>query len=323
MKTLNLSGARSADGGQREIWAIGSGKGGAGKSFLTSSLGIALSKLGKRVILVDADLGCANLHTLLGMNMVSESLSDFITGKTPSLEKVVVKTPYPNLSLISGAHDLLEIANPTHHRKVALLKALGELEFDYLLLDLGAGTAYNTLDFFLAAHKAILVVMPEPTAIENAYRFIKSAYFRYMKSVAKELKIRKLVEEGMDLKNSLGVRTVHDMVEAVHRVDPDTGRQLREHILSMRPRLVVNQVRSVDDLTLGFSMRSSVEKYFGIRMDYSGYVEYDDVVWKAARARQPVLAEHPYSSPARCVDRIMHNLLNDEQLELEQVMANR
>jgi flagellar biosynthesis protein FlhG len=323
MKPLDLSGGRGASAGRREIWAIGSGKGGTGKSFLTASLGIALSKMGKQVILVDGDLGGANLHTCLGMDPVATSLSDFIQGRAATIEEVVVDTPLPNLKLISGAHDILDIANPAHHRKQALLKAIRALAFDYILLDLGAGTTFNTLDLFLAANKAILTVLPEPTSIENAYRFIKAAYFRYIKTVAKELQIRRLVEEGMDVKNEIGIHTVHDLIEKVSEHNPESGRRLAEDLLLMRPRLVVNQVRTLDDVTLGFSMRSSVDKYFGIRMEYAGYVEYDDVVWRAARERKAVLAAHPYASPARCVDRILQNLVKDQQLEFDWVMANR
>ncbi|MDH4228560.1 MAG: AAA family ATPase [Nitrospirota bacterium] len=307
----------------REIWAVGSGKGGTGKTFLSSNIGITLAKMGKKVILMDADLGCANLHTGLGMSLVSGTLSDFLTGRVNTLDGVVVDTPYPNLRLISGAHDFLEVANPTFSRKEALLSALKRLDFDYLVFDLGAGTHYNTLDFFLAADKSILMVMPEPTAVENAYRFIKSAYFRYLKRVSTTLNIRRLVEEGMDLKNDRGIRTVHELLEMIGASDPEMGRRLREALLSMRPHLVVNQVRSLEDVTLGFAMRSSVEKYFGMRMDYVGYIEYDDVVWKSARQRRPVVAEYPYSSPARCVDRVVRNLMAGTQLDLEAVMGKR
>jgi flagellar biosynthesis protein FlhG len=321
MRPLNLSEGRAA--GTREIWAVGSGKGGTGKSFLTASLGIVLAKMGKTVILVDADLGGANLHTCLGMGTVKSSLSDFIQGRADSITEVVVDTPIPHLKLISGAHDILDIANPTHHRKQALMRAIRALDFDYILLDLGAGTAFNTLDFFLVANKAILTVLPEPTSIENAYRFIKAAYFRYIKLVARELDIRRLVEESMDARNAMGIRTVHDLLEKVREQSPETGRKLAEDLFAMRPRLVVNQVRTLDDVTLGFSMRSSVEKYFGIRMDYAGYVEHDDLVWRAARERKSVVHAYPYASPARCVDRIVQNLAKDQQLELDWVMAKQ
>jgi flagellar biosynthesis protein FlhG len=323
MRPLNLSPARGAGAGHREIWAVGSGKGGTGKSFLTASLGIALAKLGKTVIVVDADLGGANLHTCLGMGTVKSSLSDFIQGRVDAITEVVVDTPIPHLKLISGAHDILDIANPTHHRKQALVRAIRALDFDYILLDLGAGTAFNTLDFFLVANKAILTVLPEPTSIENAYRFIKAAYFRYIKTVAKELDIRRLVEESMDARNAMGIRTVHDLLEKVREQNPETGRRLAEDLFAMRPRLIVNQVRTLDDVTLGFSMRSSVEKYFGIRVDYAGYVEYDDLVWRAARERKAVVSAYPYASPARCIDRIVQNLVKDKQLELDWVMAKQ
>ncbi|MDH5526191.1 MAG: AAA family ATPase [Nitrospirota bacterium] len=323
MSTLKLSVGPEGFGEGREVWAIGSGKGGTGKTFLSTNLGITLAKMGKKVILMDADLGCANLHTVLGMSQVPETLSDFLSGRVNTLDGVVVDTPFPNLRLISGAQDFLEVANPTYNRKTALLNALKKLEFDYLLFDLGAGTSYNTLDFFLAAHKAILMVMPEPTAVENAYRFIKSAYFRYLKRVSTELDVKRLIEEGMDLKNDKGIRTVHQLLEVISKADPAKGHQLRDGLLAMRPRLVVNHVRSLEDVTLGFAMRSSVEKYFGMRMDYVGYVEYDDVVWKAARQRRPVVAEYPYSSPARCIDRVVQNLMSGAQLDLETVIGKR
>jgi flagellar biosynthesis protein FlhG len=71
---------------KKEIWAIGGGKGGTGKSLISANLGVALSKMGKQVLLVDADLGCANLHTLFGVEP-EMTLSDFVQGKVDSLER--------------------------------------------------------------------------------------------------------------------------------------------------------------------------------------------------------------------------------------------
>jgi flagellar biosynthesis protein FlhG len=82
----------------------------------------------------------------------------------------------------------------------------------------------------------------------------------------------------------------------------------------------VNQVRSRDDMTLGFSMRSSCAKYFGIKVDYVGYIDYDDHVWMAIKKKSPLLIESPYSSASRCLDRVLSNLLKKDELRLDAIL---
>ena len=302
---------------KKEIWAIGGGKGGTGKSFLASSLGLYLSKIGKRVLLIDADLGCANLHTCLGISYPEATLSDFIKGRVSSLKDVLIETGIPNLMLISGAQDFLEIANPHYGQKMKLIRQIQTLDFDYILLDLGGGTSFNILDFFLISDSGILTVLPEPTSIENVYRFIKSAFYRRFKRIIKQSTIRELITAAMDQKNKRGIKTPHDLINQVVLMDERLGNYLKEAVWSFRPKLVVNQVRSKDDITLGFSMRSSCSKYFGISLEYLGYIEYDDCVWQATKKKKPLLVEYPYSSSARCIERVTHNLLKHEQLTFD------
>ena len=160
------------------IWPIGGGKGGSGKSFLASSLGRLLAKSGKKTLLIDLDLGAANLHTMVGVPYPEKCFSDFVTKKIPVLEDTVLGTPFPNLFLISGAHDNLDIANLPYDKKIKTLRAIAKLQYEYILLDLGAGTAFNTLDFFLASRNGIFITTPEPTSIENVYRLMRAIYLR-------------------------------------------------------------------------------------------------------------------------------------------------
>ena len=135
------------------IWPIGGGKGGSGKSFLASSLGRLLAGLGKKTLLIDLDLGAANLHTLVDVPYPEKCLSDFIRKKYPFWKTSFWKLPFPNLFLISGAQDNLDIANLPYDKKLKTLKAISKLKYEYILLDLGAGTSFNTLDFFLTSQK--------------------------------------------------------------------------------------------------------------------------------------------------------------------------
>jgi flagellar biosynthesis protein FlhG len=304
---------------KKEIWAIAGGKGGTGKSFIAANVGVALSKLGKSVLLVDADLGCANLHTFLGVEP-SATLSDFVSGKVKEIEKTLTPTSLPNLMLISGAHDFLEIANPKHAQKKRLIRHLQALPFEYVILDLGAGTGITLLDFFLSADTGILSVLPEPTSIENAYRFIKSAFYRRFKQMAKKPEIKALITEAMNEKNARGIRTPHDLMDHVAAIDDEMGRKMKESVLSFSPRVIVNQARSRDDMTLGFSMRSACAKYFGIKVDYAGYIEYDDYVWMATRKRTPLILERPYAPAVRCLNQIVSNLINRDELKLDAIL---
>ncbi len=304
---------------KKQVWAIAGGKGGTGKSFIAANVGVALSKLGKRVLLVDADLGCANLHTFLGVEPTT-TLSDFINGKIKLIEKVLTPTDLPNLMLISGACDFLEIANPKHTQKNRLIRHIQDLPFEYIILDLGAGTGFTLLDFFLSADTGILSVLPEPTSIENTYRFIKSAFYRRFKKMAKDPKVKELIAAAMNEKNELGIRTPHDLLDHVASIDDEMGQKMKESVLTFSPKVIVNHVRSRDDMTLGFSMRSACAKYFGIKVNYLGYIEYDDYVWMATKKKTPLILERPYASAARCLNGIVSNLINNDELKLDSIL---
>ena len=305
---------------KRLIWAVGGGKGGTGKTFFASSIGVALARLGKRVILIDADLGCANLHTALGLKSIPMTLSDFLHGKMKRIDEILLKTEVPNLFLISGAEDFLEIANQKYSQKRRLIRQILQLNFEIILLDLGAGTSFNIIDFFLISDSGILIVMPEPTSIENVYRFIKSAFYRRFKRVAREPEIRELIAAAMDQKNERGIRNPHDLIDAVAALNPEVGDRLKKEMYSFHPRLVVNQVRSKDDIALGFSMRSSCLKYFGIKVDYSGYIEYDDRVWQAGKQGRPLMLHYPHSNASKCIEKIVDNILREQDLRFDFVL---
>jgi len=301
---------------KKEIWAVGGGKGGIGKSLITGNIGISLARLKKKVLLVDADLGGANLHTTLGIGVPVMTLSDFLNRRVESIQDVIIRTNIPNLSLVSGAQDFLDAANPSFAQKSRLLRHLETLDADYILLDLGAGTSSNILDFFLFSDHGILIVLPEPTAIENAYRFIKSAFYRRFKKVVANQNIKDLIDAAMDQKNAMGIRTPFDLIERVKQMEREVGEILELEVLKFKPKLIVNQVRTKNDIQIGFAMKSACQKYFGISLEYLGYVEYDDCVWQSIRSKRPLAIEYPYSRPSRCIERIVHNLLRKEQLTL-------
>jgi flagellar biosynthesis protein FlhG len=276
--------------------------------MVSANLGVALASLGHRVLLVDADLGGANLHTCLGVPQPQATLSDFVTRRATKLEELVVPAGVENLSLIAGALDALDAANPRPQQKAKLLQALQAIDVDYLLLDLGAGTSFNVLDFFLIAEHKIMVLLPEPTSVENAYRFIKAALFRRLQTLAEEYGIGQWVDAAINSKEGLG-KTPFDFVQHLRQRDVSAANRLEMDLKAFRVRLVVNQVRTPADQTVGAAVVSAWKKFFGLEMDFLGAVPYDDEAWRSVRKRRPVLLERPDSNAARQLAHVAQQLL--------------
>jgi flagellar biosynthesis protein FlhG len=300
--------AAPVSGRTRQAWAIGGGKGGVGKSLIASSLAIALSRFGHKVIAVDLDLGGANLHTTLGVDLPKRTLGDFFARRSV-LQDCVTSTSIPNLSIISGALDAVGVANIGAQEKTEVLSRMRDLDADYLIFDLGAGTGENTVDFFLAADVQLCVLLPEPTSIENVYRFIKSAYFRRLRQTRYLKDVTHLIDMAMDAKNPLGIRSPSDLFAEVNKASPEAGLRLKEQIERFRPKLIVNQARTEVDIDVGFSVKTVCKKYFGIDMDYVGYLDHDNAVWQAVRRKRPLMLEFPNSRLVSHIERIVHYVL--------------
>lgn len=292
----------------RRVIAVGGGKGGIGKTLVSVNLAIALAQKNQKVVIVDADLGGANVHTCLGIQQPRTTLTDYVDRKVAKLEEVRIQTSIPNLSLIGGAMDALDAANLKFQQKQKLLRNLQTLDADTVVIDLGAGTSFNVLDFFLVAHHGLLVLLPEPTSIENAYRFIKSAFFRRLQDVEASMGIEDLIETAMSTREG-AVRTPLEFVARAKAIDKQAGERLEKELESFRVRLVVNQARGPGDADVGHAVVSAWRKFFGLNLDYLGAISYDDAAWRAVRKRRPLLLDGPDSLAAAAVRKIVDNLL--------------
>jgi flagellar biosynthesis protein FlhG len=284
-----------------KVWAIGGGKGGVGKSVIAVNLAATVARTGARVAIVDADLGGANLHTLIGVPSPKRNLADFIARRVGSLSEIMVPTPVSNLWLISGAKALLETANPNFGQKGKILRQLCKLEVDHVFLDLGAGTAFNVLDFFLVARKGVLVVVPEATSVENAYFFIKAAYFRKLKQAQPRALVKAAIGRVMQGEARRLVRTPRDLMAQVMAVDAEAGAALMEEASTFNPSIIVNRVERSEQARLGEEMGSACRDYFGIQLRCLGVLPFDNLVRRSVEERRPAVDLFPQSTFAGAV----------------------
>jgi flagellar biosynthesis protein FlhG len=310
------AGSKDAPARRAEIWAIGGGKGGIGKSFVSSSLGILLAARNRRVTMVDADLGGANLHTVLGIAPPALTLADFLERRTEDLASLVVETGVPNLRLISGAGDPLESANPKYKQRLRLMARLRALSDEFLLLDLGAGTSFNTLDFFNMAHKGLVVILPEPTSVENGYRFLRAAMLRRLRQVSGHMAFQRLLDDAQNPQNDQSLRHVRNIAERAWDISPVIGEQVLRVAERFSPRLILNQVRGEEDLRVGHGLRNACRNMLGINLRFQGAIPHDDTVWKSIRRRRPHVLESPESAAAVALDGIIERLCDEKQLTM-------
>jgi len=292
------------------IWSIGGGKGGSGKSFLTGNLGILLAKQGYQTLLIDVDLGAANLHTMIGIPHPEKSLSDFVNRKVVTLEETVTPTPIPNLYFISGAMNNLDIANLAHEQKMKLLRNIAKLPYEYILLDIGAGTSFNTIDFFMISNSGIFVTTPEPTSIENIYRLIRSVYLRKIHQVLKTYDFRILAEEA-ERKNSRATICNPDvLLHIMKEMDPEKGNMLEKALSTLHFKLTLNQLRKYDNPNTGNLICKIIERHLALKMYFTGNISFDDRVHNSVCRKIPFLDLYPYTQTTLDLRECYKNLLS-------------
>lgn len=298
-----------------KLWSVGGGKGGIGKSLVTLGLGIALARLGKKVILIDGDLGGANLHTLMGIRYPLVTLEHFLTKKVARLEDTVIETGVDGISLICGADDLMGAANPTFAQKIRLLQQIEDLPAQYVLFDQGAGTSFNTLDFFNFSGGKIALFTSQTTSLQNAYGFIKSALYRKLsRDFAKDDEVLQCLYHGGDTENDNDFNTIHDLLDHFKVVNPEKHARLSQALWEFHLFLVVNMVKSNADLKAPEIIRSVCQDFLNIQPDIMGHVLFDPGVEAAISQMVPFPLHRQKSKAMVGLEQIALTLVRQSRL---------
>ncbi len=293
-----------------QVLAVGGGKGGVGKSFVTSGLAAVIAGQGRKTLLIDLDLGAANLHTMFGLRSTERGIGDFLYAPHSNhLDDYAVDTGVPNLRLVSGNGFIPGIANLTYQQKVKILRAIQRLDTDVVLLDLGAGTSYNVVDFFSITESGILVTVAEPTAILNAYEFLKNVLFRIFSQRFKSK------PEVLQVINSAKINpgdasNMENLARAVGAVDPAAEALLRDIGRRFRPGLIINMNRGMAE-NLGQNLRMICRNFLGLEVEYLGAVPSDPKVQDCFLRMKQVVLEFPKSAPSEALRDIARECLSE------------
>ena len=197
----------SKSGSNTRVIAITSGKGGVGKTSIVGNLGYAFAKIGKKVLILDADLGLGNLDVLLGLTP-KFNLSHVILGEK-SIEEILIEGP-GKMKILPASSGIQELTSLTKDQKVQILKQLDTLinSVDVLFIDTAAGISSNVMDFNATAQEVVVVVSPEPTSITDAYALMKVLSLKYSGKTCKLMvNMVRRPEEGREVFRQLQLVT--------------------------------------------------------------------------------------------------------------------
>lgn len=298
-----------------QIIPIASGKGGVGKSLVAANLAIALAQSGQRVVLADLDLGGSNLHLILGLRGIPFGIGTFFNSPDSDFEDIILDTDIDNLRFIPGDSEIPGMANLKVPQKRSLIRSLLALkDADVLILDLGAGTSANTVDFFLMSGQGVIVTTPTLTATMNAYFFLKNAVFRILEtSFAKgswaEVQFHKLIAGGTALQKLY----LPKFLEKVKEKDPASWKAYLKASSHFQPRLIYNLLEDPKDAEKANKIRRSCREYLGFDLEHLGVIYRDELQDVALSSRLPILLYKPQSVLSQAIYRIADKISSFER----------
>ncbi|MGD8385713.1 MAG: P-loop NTPase [Desulfobacteraceae bacterium] len=277
----------------RVMIPVASGKGGVGKTFLTANLAIALAEKGLKTLAVDLDLGGSNLFSFLGLPNQYPGVGDFLKARVSELEDLIVPTGIDNLGFLAGQGRTPFLANIPYAQKIRLMQHIRRLPAQYVLLDLGAGTAFNVLDFFRTTQRGIVVTTPDYPAIMGMLGFLKHGCLRNLaRTFSKNPPVRERIEALFRKPMSDNRITVEHIRREVARVDPQAGETVARLAQELRPRIIFNRGEHPEEMEAAVKIDETLRNVLSMEVDYFGFVCEDPEIRQCLKQGVPFLSRH-------------------------------
>jgi flagellar biosynthesis protein FlhG len=273
-------------------------------------MGIALARSGHKTVAVDADFGGANLHQTLGILSPPTTIRDFFDHKERDLNKLLLTTFVPQLFLLSGTAHCFGMADIKYGLKTQLIRHIRSLQAEYVLLDIGAGTAFNELDYFLQSDQGIVVITPEPMAVQNGYHFIKLCLMRRLMRLFRNYPdVSKLLQHSMDPDIARSNMTISALSEQVKDLGNGCYPHWQKAVTEFRPQVILNMMETEDDPDQATALQIALRDMLEVNLDSIRHVHYDDRLRRAIMRIQPDMIMREDGVASQDVRRIVAELL--------------
>ncbi|HIJ65189.1 MAG TPA: P-loop NTPase [Candidatus Hydrogenedentes bacterium] len=291
-----------------EILVIGGGKGGVGKTCFAVNVAVEIARKGWQVILVDADLSCSNIETVLGTR-AERHLDDFFHQRgAKDLQPLLCETQYDNLSFLPGTTGLLDVANPRYQQKAAFIRELRRLDADLIIVDLDAGAHLNTLDLFLMTDtNGVLMITPEKTSIDNAFKFLRAALFRRIERFYQSPELGLLLKDNETLSEFVECVRDSDVFDEVTR--QRVCRELVALAGAIKPKILVNRAHNAYEAQIAANILAKfARQHLMIETLNLGFLYFDKCVSDSVNSGIPFIVSRPRVRVSGCIADIANRL---------------
>ena len=235
---------------------------------------------------------------MLGIAFPEKSLRDFINSNEDELEDTLLETQFPNLKLLSSASDLMSVVMPNYREKQRLFNALGKLDSEYILFDIAAGANRRAIDFFTMAPMGIIILQPLPTAVENAFAFLKNLLMRHLlRTFYHNTEMNQFVQDATDTQKTKKPVEFNNLLEMLQDKAPGEIIKFKREIYSKNYRLyiVANSIENKMQEQVAEKFISIVKKFLLFDMAILGKLPFDPFMDNAIVSRTPFILKYPDS----------------------------
>jgi flagellar biosynthesis protein FlhG len=317
-KAYKVTGIRTPPTNPRVV-AVGGGKGGIGKTVISTLIGICLANMKKKTVILDADFSGANLHTCLNTFDPRFNLYDFLRYHQRDMNRLMTKTEFENLHIVNGSPGVLGSGNFSFSQKQKIIRNLRKLRVDYVILDLAAGTGYNELDLFLAADDGIVVCLADPMSIQDAFGFVRASLLRKLqRTFIHWPEFLSILNQCANLRNGKDIRSLESVLDEVPNFDLTWRHLIKDIIKNFRLKLVMNMVQNENDGREMQALRLTLKSLLGVPADIWGTIRFDPCIRTALRQLRPDLLLSPLSLASEDIVRLVsRNIIGRELMDIE------
>ncbi|MDA3955594.1 P-loop NTPase [Oceanispirochaeta sp.] len=289
----------------KKIIPIAGGKGGVGKSVMSVNIALSLAISDKRTILIDLDLGGANLHTVLGMKNTNPGIASYLQDKDRSFKSLIMDTPFKNLQFIPGDTLSFGMADINEKQKKEILFEIQDLDADYIIIDLGAGSSFNTIDFFLVSNSGLIITTPQAGSIMNSYTFLKNLTIRFLqKAFASNKNMEAYLKKNIKRMLPGTNLTLAHLLHEIGLEEPETKDKALAYLEVLQPKVILNMMEEEDDFQMAVNLSGLVKKDLLIDLECLGAILYDKNINDSLHNRHPFILEFQDTLTAQQIFRI-------------------